>query len=323
MPTSKGYTGQRADAATGLDYYGARYYDPLVAQFTSADDVLPGDGLDPWGLSRYAYVEGNPIARNDPSGHCWPVCAIVAAVAVGVAAAVVDVAVQAVQNHGDLSKTNWGQVATVGVAAGVVTGAVLLAGPAALEAVGAETFASTGADVVGNFMAAKTESAVTGAISGGILGASEGVMQGIQSGHSGMALFRDAAIAGGAGAAGGFIGGYIGNPVLAGAVSNGMANFMGQALGASGSKDPVYFDSGSFGLALGAGATQGYYNAMMPPINTLPRALGFISEVSILGVGVDYGSQYYYYHSDMYYMSHGTYPPIDDVPNGSGRGGMR
>ena len=71
MPTSKGYTGQRADAATGLDYYGARYYDPVVGQFTSADDVLPGDGLDPWGLSRYAYVEGNPISRNDPTGHDW------------------------------------------------------------------------------------------------------------------------------------------------------------------------------------------------------------------------------------------------------------
>lgn len=49
MPTSKGYTGQRADAATGLDYYGVRYYDPVLGQFTSADDVLPGDGMDPWG----------------------------------------------------------------------------------------------------------------------------------------------------------------------------------------------------------------------------------------------------------------------------------
>src|SRR5262249_5776474 len=29
MPTAKGYTGQRQDAATGLDYYVARYYDPL------------------------------------------------------------------------------------------------------------------------------------------------------------------------------------------------------------------------------------------------------------------------------------------------------
>ncbi len=35
-PTSLGYTGQRADASTGLDYYQARYYDPVAGQFTSA-----------------------------------------------------------------------------------------------------------------------------------------------------------------------------------------------------------------------------------------------------------------------------------------------
>ena len=69
MPTTYGFTGQRADATSGLDYYGSRYYDPLAGQFTSADSVLPGAGMDPWGLSRYAYVEGNPVNRTDPTGH--------------------------------------------------------------------------------------------------------------------------------------------------------------------------------------------------------------------------------------------------------------
>jgi len=69
MPTSYGFTGQRADAVSGLDYYGSRYYDPQAGQFTSGDSVLPGGGLDPWGLSRYAYVEGNPVNRIDPDGH--------------------------------------------------------------------------------------------------------------------------------------------------------------------------------------------------------------------------------------------------------------
>src|SRR5262249_25510273 len=64
-----GFTGQRSDAATGLDHYGARYYDPLAGQFTSADTVVPGGGYDPWGLSRFAYVAGNPVARTDPTGH--------------------------------------------------------------------------------------------------------------------------------------------------------------------------------------------------------------------------------------------------------------
>ncbi len=61
-PTSLGYTGQRADASTGLDYYQARYYDPVAGQFTSADSVADG-------LNRYGYVAGNPTTATDPSGH--------------------------------------------------------------------------------------------------------------------------------------------------------------------------------------------------------------------------------------------------------------
>jgi RHS repeat-associated protein len=69
MPPSYGSTGQHADAATGLDYYNARYYDPTAGQFASADAALPGGGFDLLGLSRYAYVEGNPVIRTDPSGN--------------------------------------------------------------------------------------------------------------------------------------------------------------------------------------------------------------------------------------------------------------
>jgi len=69
MPTTYGFTGQRSDATSGLDYYGARYYDPLAGQFTSGDSMVPGGGLDLWGLSRYAYVEANPEDRTDPTGH--------------------------------------------------------------------------------------------------------------------------------------------------------------------------------------------------------------------------------------------------------------
>ena len=61
-PTSLGYTGQRADSATGLDYYHARYYDPAAGQFASADTVQDG-------LNRYGYVHGNPTTYIDPTGH--------------------------------------------------------------------------------------------------------------------------------------------------------------------------------------------------------------------------------------------------------------
>ena len=64
LPTSIGFTGQRADSVTGLDYYMARYYDPGVGQFLSVDSVQGnGQGMDP-----YAYVGGNPESRTDPTG---------------------------------------------------------------------------------------------------------------------------------------------------------------------------------------------------------------------------------------------------------------
>ena len=92
MPLNYGFTGQHADATSGLDYFNARYYDPMAGQFISPDSILPGGGYDIFGLSRYAYVEGNPETLIDPSGHCFVVfCAVAAAAGFGVGA--VDVAV--------------------------------------------------------------------------------------------------------------------------------------------------------------------------------------------------------------------------------------
>ena len=39
--TTLDFTGQRKDS-TGLLYYGARYYDPKLGRFTSADSIVPG-----------------------------------------------------------------------------------------------------------------------------------------------------------------------------------------------------------------------------------------------------------------------------------------
>jgi RHS repeat-associated protein len=64
-PTQKAFTGQYGDATTGLDYYNARYYDPVPGQFASADTLADG------GLNRYGYVGGNPTTRTDPTGHIW------------------------------------------------------------------------------------------------------------------------------------------------------------------------------------------------------------------------------------------------------------
>ncbi len=64
MGTNKGFTGHYADA-TGLDYYNARYYDPVIGRFLSADtEQGNGAGMDP-----YEYVGGNPETLTDPTGH--------------------------------------------------------------------------------------------------------------------------------------------------------------------------------------------------------------------------------------------------------------
>lgn len=81
MPMDYGFTGQHQDATSGLSYFNARYYDPVAGQFITPDTILPGNGFDILGLSRYAYVEGNPESRTDPTGRCpWCIGAVIGAV---------------------------------------------------------------------------------------------------------------------------------------------------------------------------------------------------------------------------------------------------
>jgi RHS repeat-associated protein len=68
-PTDFQFTGQRKEAGIGLYDYNARYYDPLLGRFVSADSVVPGAGK-PQALNRYGYVFNNPLKYTDPSGHC-------------------------------------------------------------------------------------------------------------------------------------------------------------------------------------------------------------------------------------------------------------
>ena len=66
--TNYKYTGQEEDPETGLYYYGARYYDPIIGRFISADTIVP-NFADPQSLNRYSYVENNPLRYIDPTGH--------------------------------------------------------------------------------------------------------------------------------------------------------------------------------------------------------------------------------------------------------------
>jgi RHS repeat-associated protein len=67
--TSVGYTGQRLDNESALMFYGARFYDPVLSYFVSADNIAP-DKSDPKTRNRYNYALNNPLSYNDPTGHC-------------------------------------------------------------------------------------------------------------------------------------------------------------------------------------------------------------------------------------------------------------
>lgn len=62
------YTGQELDDSTGLYFYNARYYDPILARFIQADTVVPSP-FDPQTVNRYSYVQNNPLVYTDPTGH--------------------------------------------------------------------------------------------------------------------------------------------------------------------------------------------------------------------------------------------------------------
>ncbi|MCB0089100.1 MAG: hypothetical protein KDE54_14415 [Caldilineaceae bacterium] len=67
LPTDHTFTGQKVDG-TGLMYYRARYYDPVIGQFISPDTIVPDAGsvLD---YNRFMYVRGRVLNANDPTGH--------------------------------------------------------------------------------------------------------------------------------------------------------------------------------------------------------------------------------------------------------------
>jgi RHS repeat-associated protein len=59
----------KEEAALGGIYdFNARFYDPAVGRFLSADTIVPRPS-DPQSLNRYAFVRNSPLVRVDPTGH--------------------------------------------------------------------------------------------------------------------------------------------------------------------------------------------------------------------------------------------------------------
>jgi RHS repeat-associated protein len=106
------FTGKELDNS-GLYYYGARYYDPVLGRFISPDPYLDG-------LNRYTYCGNNPIIYVDPSGNLFIIDDIFFAAVGAVSGAISGAVTAIVSSIGD--GKNFFEVVGAGLA-GVIAGA--------------------------------------------------------------------------------------------------------------------------------------------------------------------------------------------------------
>ncbi|MGJ8564589.1 MAG: RHS repeat-associated core domain-containing protein [Alphaproteobacteria bacterium] len=64
-----GFTGHIKDAATGLNYMQARYYDLVIGRFLSVDPVRFLQNGNPAQFNRYSYTWNDPINGFEPDGR--------------------------------------------------------------------------------------------------------------------------------------------------------------------------------------------------------------------------------------------------------------
>ncbi|MDQ5986427.1 MAG: hypothetical protein CSYNP_02151 [Syntrophus sp. SKADARSKE-3] len=63
------FTGREYDKETGMYFYRARYYDPMVGRLVTKDPI----GFAGGDVNLYNYVRNNPVMRVDPWGNAWMV----------------------------------------------------------------------------------------------------------------------------------------------------------------------------------------------------------------------------------------------------------
>ena len=142
-PTTYQYTGQRVETSLGLLFYNARWYDPALGRFLSADSIVPGAG-NPQAFDRYAYANNNPLNYTDDSGHfAWFVSGGIGAAIGGIVGGVV----YSVCNHDNFSTSGLLTAMGAGAIAGglIGSGVGLLAAPATSAALATAATAMVGA----------------------------------------------------------------------------------------------------------------------------------------------------------------------------------
>ncbi len=66
--TRQFFHGKALDDESGLTYFGARYYDPLLGRFTGFDPA-PWNEANLHSFNRYAFANNNPLRFTDPDGR--------------------------------------------------------------------------------------------------------------------------------------------------------------------------------------------------------------------------------------------------------------
>lgn len=248
------YTSQELDDSTGLYFYNARYYDPMLGRFIQADTITPNQA-DPQAFNRYAYVRNNPVNLVDPSGHRW---GFLDRAADGVRSGVrnmADGARSGVRNTADAIRENERVQVAFGVGLQVFGGPMGWAGGAALltqSQAGRNILA--GEIMIGTAAAGVACGGCTIAV-GSLMGQAFGAYGTFRSGGS---LLTGVAIGGLSGAAGG-AGMFGGVTTFAGAVSagavGGFTQGAGYTLAYGGSLKDAYragYQGAAIGAAIGA-----------------------------------------------------------------------
>jgi len=100
FPVSKRFTGQILDEETGLYFYNARYYDPVLGRFIQPDSMI-SDLDNPQSYNRYSYTLNNPLKYTDPSGHIVFLAAVYGLITYGVGEGLAAIYVHAAEVKGD------------------------------------------------------------------------------------------------------------------------------------------------------------------------------------------------------------------------------